>query len=136
MSDALLNEYFFDDTQEQTEASEAWKVIIADDDEEVHAVTRLTLEDFELDGKGLIFFSAYSAQDTIELIHEHPDTALLLLDVVMEGEKAGLEVVKHIREELSNPFVRIILRTGQPGRAPQRKVINEYDINDYKEKIE
>lgn len=60
----------------------------------------------------------------------------MLLDVVMEDEGAGLRLAKHIREVLGNKLVRIILRTGQPGQAPEYEVITAYDINDYKEKTE
>ena len=35
-----------------------------------------------------------------------------------------------------NRLVQIILRTGQPGQAPERDVIRQYDINDYKSKTE
>ncbi len=113
-----------------------WKVIIADDEPEVHAVTKLVLSDFQLGKRGLEFIDAYSAAETCERIQEHPDTALILLDVVMETERAGLDVVRFIRDKLANPFVRIVLRTGQPGQAPEREVIAEYDINDYKDKTE
>jgi response regulator RpfG family c-di-GMP phosphodiesterase len=61
---------------------------------------------------------------------------MMLLDVVMESEDAGLDFVHHVRETLKNRMTRIILRTGQPGQAPERKVILEYDINDYKTKTE
>ncbi len=114
----------------------AWKVIIADDEPEIHSVTRLVLDDFQFDNRRLQFLSAYSGSETCSLIRDNPDTALLLLDVVMESEHAGLDVVKYIRETLKNSFVRIILRTGQPGQAPERKVISTYDINDYKDKTE
>lgn len=113
-----------------------WKVLVVDDEEEVHAVTKLVLSDFFYDKKGLVFLHAYSGKEARELIAEHPDTAIIFLDVVMEKSDAGLAVVRHIREELKNSFVRIILRTGQPGQAPEEKVIIEYDINDYKEKTE
>lgn len=113
-----------------------WKVIIADDEEEVHAMTRMVLKKFEFDGKKLELLSAYSGKETIALMKEHSDVAILLLDVVMERDNSGLEVVKRIREELNNPFVRIILRTGQPGQAPEEDVIRHYDINDYKSKTE
>src|SRR6188472_1976595 len=62
--------------------------------------------------------------------------AVVLLDVVMESEGAGLELVEYIRNEIKNETVRIILRTGQPGQAPERRVIVDYDINDYKAKTE
>jgi len=113
-----------------------WKVIIADDEPEIHSVTRLVLGDFEFAGRKLKFLSAYTGAETCKLIEENPDTALLLLDVVMESESAGLRVVRYIRNELKNPFIRIILRTGQPGQAPEREIISTYDINDYKEKTD
>lgn len=115
---------------------EPWKVVIADDEPEIHSVTRLVLDGFEFDDRRLKFISTYSGADTCEFIRDNPDTALLLLDVVMETEDAGLKVVQYIREELDNPYVRIVLRTGQPGQAPERQVIATYDINDYKEKTE
>ena len=118
------------------ESAEKWKVMIVDDDEDVHELTDLILKDFSCDGLGLEFLHAYSGRDARHLIEHHPDTALILLDVVMETDNAGLQVVKHIRETLNNRMVRIILRTGQPGIAPEKEVIRDYDINDYKEKSE
>jgi len=122
--------------ERQRQAPGGWKVLIVDDEEEVHAVTRLVLKDFEYGGKGLEFLSAYSGDEAKRLIREHPDTAVMFLDVVMEANDAGLKVVEYVRKEVGNPFVRIILRTGQPGQAPEQRVIVEYDINDYKEKTE
>ncbi len=118
------------------EARHAWKIIIADDEEEVHAMTRLVLSDFDFEGRGVELLSAYSGRETLDLIRRHPDTAAILLDVVMEADDSGLQVVRQIRGPLANPFVRIILRTGQPGKAPETQVIAKYDINDYKEKTE
>ncbi len=113
-----------------------WKVVIADDEEEVHAVTRMVLDGFTFEKRGLELLGAYSGKETKALLQKHPDTALLLLDVVMEEDTTGLEVVRYIRDELNNRFVRIIMRTGQPGQAPERRVTMEYDINDYREKTE
>ncbi|MEI7027517.1 DUF3369 domain-containing protein [Paenibacillus sp. y28] len=115
---------------------ERWEVLIIDDEQQVHQVTKLVLGDFAFDGKKLAFYSAYSAAEGKALIAAHPNAALVLLDVVMEHDSAGLEVVQYIREELLNSAVRIILRTGQPGQAPEQSVIMNYDINDYKEKTE
>ncbi|GBC61711.1 hypothetical protein DENIS_2673 [Desulfonema ishimotonii] len=115
---------------------QAWKVIIADDEKEVHTVTEMVLSDYQFEGRTLMFLNTYSGEETRRLIEEHPDTAILLLDVVMESKDSGLEVVRYIRDHLENRFVRIILRTGQPGEAPENEVITKYDINDYKEKTE
>jgi response regulator RpfG family c-di-GMP phosphodiesterase len=113
-----------------------WKVIIVDDDRDVHEITKLALKDFRYVGEPLLFISAYSGEEARQLLAEHDDIAIVLLDVVMETDNAGLQLVKYIRDELGNPFIRIILRTGQPGQAPERQVVQDYDINDYKEKTE
>jgi CheY-like chemotaxis protein len=113
-----------------------WIVVIADDDESVHRVTELALTGFRFENRPLKFVHAYSALQTLTVLTEHPETAVLLLDVVMESESAGLTAVRDIRENLGNRLVRIVLRTGQPGSAPETDVIARYDINDYKEKSE
>lgn len=113
-----------------------WKVIVIDDDEAVHDGTRFALYDYQLNGQGLEIISAYSAAHGREVLRQHPDAAVVLLDVVMESDVAGLDLVSYIRNELKNETVRIILRTGQPGQAPERRVIIDYDINDYKAKTE
>ncbi len=117
-------------------ARATWPVLIVDDETAVHDVTRLALSDFSYAGKGLHLYHAYSGQQAKTLLNQQPEIALVLLDVVMEHEHAGLEVVDYIRNELHNPFTRIVLRTGQPGTVPERDVILNYDINDYKEKTE
>jgi response regulator RpfG family c-di-GMP phosphodiesterase len=113
-----------------------WKLLIVDDEKDVHSTTRLVLSDFTFEGAEIEFLSAYSAKEAEEYLIKNPDIAVILLDVVMETTHAGLELVHKIRNEMNNRAVRIILRTGQPGQAPERKVIVEYDINDYKHKAE
>lgn len=113
-----------------------WKLLIVDDEAVVHTVTLLALDDFQLGGRGLEFISAYSAAEARTILGEHDDIAVILLDVVMETDKAGLDLVHYIRRELKNKLVRIILRTGQPGQSPELDIITQYDINDYKEKTE
>jgi signal transduction histidine kinase len=113
-----------------------WKVAVIDDDPAVHDGTRYALYDYVLNGQKLDIVSAYSADEGRAILREHPDIAVVLLDVVMETDSAGLELVDFIRNELKNEMVRVILRTGQPGQAPERRVIVDYDINDYKAKTE
>ena len=113
-----------------------WKVLIVDDDEEVHSITKLALRNFTFDQRPLKFLHAYSGKEGIDVLSQNPDVAVCLLDVVMESEHAGLETANAIRSSLKNTFVRIVLRTGQPGQAPEETIIAEYDINDYKEKTE
>ena len=113
-----------------------WKIAVIDDDPAVHEGTRFALSDYSLNGRGLEIVSAHSAAEGIELMRQHDDIAAVLLDVIMESDSAGLDLVDYIRNELNNETVRIILRTGQPGQAPERRVIVDYDINDYKAKTE
>lgn len=113
-----------------------WKVLIVDDDEEVHAVTKLVLSNFEWDDTPLHFLSAYSAYEAEQLFLVHDDIAVALIDVVMETDDAGLRLIETIRNEIKNKATRIVLRTGQPGEAPERKIIREYEISDYKNKTE
>lgn len=131
---------FIDDSDEddviEESGSETWKVLIVDDDPEIHSVTQLALSDLVVLGRGLQYIHAYSGQEACELIEQHTDIVLVLLDVVMETDNAGLNVVKHIREVLERQDMRIVLRTGQPGYAPEESVIKDYDINDYKTKTE
>jgi CheY-like chemotaxis protein len=113
-----------------------WRVLVVDDDADVHAVTRLALRNVSFQGRGLELFSAYSAAEGLRLLGGTADIALVLLDVVMESEDAGLVLARRIREELGNHLVRVVLRTGQPGQAPEQRVIIDYDIHDYKAKTE
>ncbi len=113
-----------------------WKLLIVDDEEEVHVITRMVLEGMSFSGKGLAFLSAYSGREAADILRAEPDIAVILLDVVMESGQSGLDLVRFVREKLGNRLVRIILRTGQPGQAPERDVITRYDINDYKHKTE
>ena len=113
-----------------------WKVLVVDDEKDIHTITKMALKRFTLDGRGLAFLHAYSAEEGRQVLSREQDVALIFLDVVMETDDAGLNLAKWIREELKNQLIRIVLRTGQPGQAPEEQVIVEYDINDYKEKTE
>jgi response regulator RpfG family c-di-GMP phosphodiesterase len=131
--------FAFDDDEPQTAVSSMgppWKIMVVDDDEEVHSVSRMVLRDFMFQQRPVQLIMVNSAEEARRKIVEHADTAIILLDVVMESDNAGLDFVRYVREELLNRFVRIILRTGQPGHAPEQSVMIDYDINDYKEKTE
>ena len=124
------------DATAPVEQGPRWKIAVIDDEPAVHDGTRFALADYKLNGQGINIVSAYSAAEGRELMRANPDIAVVLLDVIMESDTAGLELVEFIRKDLKNDTVRIILRTGQPGQAPERRVIVDYDINDYKAKTE
>jgi len=114
----------------------ALKLLVVDDDSDVHTVTELLLRDLTFDGHRLHLLHAYSSAEAFAVLQNTPDIAILLLDVVMESDDAGLKLVQQIRETLHRKKIRIILRTGQPGYAPELTTIANFDINDYKTKTE
>ncbi len=115
---------------------EKWKLLIVDDDEQVHKVTRLSLADLVFEDGKLEFVSVYSGDEAKNYLSKHNDVAVVFLDVVMESDDAGLTVSKFIREDLGNHFTRVVLRTGQPGFAPIKDVMRDYDIDGYIAKTE
>ncbi|WP_028863116.1 HD domain-containing phosphohydrolase [Psychromonas aquimarina] len=126
-----------DDTEiELVVSTEHCNILIVDDEEDVHATTILTMKRFMFEGKSMRFFSAHSAQEAKQILDQDRRFSLILLDVVMETENAGLDLAKYIRQDLKNSFTRIILRTGQPGVAPEHSVIKDFDIDGYKSKTE
>ncbi|MBE4573151.1 phosphodiesterase [Vibrio navarrensis] len=113
-----------------------WKVLLVDDDQQMHQITRLALSGFHFQERSLELISAYSGVEARRILQEQQDIAVAFVDVVMETEHAGLELVRFIRETLENRLIRLVLRTGQAGQAPEDVVIKEYEIDDYKEKTE
>lgn len=114
----------------------SWKILIVDDDTDIHDITEMALRRLVYDNRPLSFINAYSSSEAIEQLKYHPDIAIALVDVVMEKDTSGLDLVKIIREEMGNSNIRIIVRTGNPGLAPEESVTLNYDINDYRGKTE
>lgn len=113
-----------------------WRLLVVDDEEDVHDVTRLALSDFKHSDRAIEFLHAHSGAEACKILETEDDIALILLDVIMETDHAGLDVAKYLRNELNNHKTRVVLRTGQPGQSPEREVITKYDVNDYKTKTE
>lgn len=141
MTNNELNQdkFLFADESEQLPAvftGEPWRVLIVDDDVEIHTITKLALSGVMCFDRPLSFTHAYSAQEALDVLRVDPDFAVVILDVVMESDDAGLKLVDNIRNSLGLDALRIILRTGQPGTAPEVDIIAKYDINDYKSKTD
>ena len=113
-----------------------YKILIVDDEPDVHQVTQLTLHGLQVKGREAQFLSATTGEEAVRLVQANPDVAVILLDVVMETNSAGLDACRTIRETLGNPFVRILLRTGFLGEAPERETIDTFDIDGYLPKAE
>jgi CheY-like chemotaxis protein len=117
-----------------------WPVLLVDDEPDVLAVSKLAMKNFDVYGLPLKIYAAASKADAIRLLKDNAEVACSLavafLDVVMENDKAGLELCDYMRNDTGNKLTQIFIRTGQPGLAPEREVIDKYDINGYFTKIE
>jgi len=113
-----------------------WRCLIVDDDEGVHQSMVFAMNGLVVEGGLIEWLHANSAREALDLLQREQDVALVVLDVVMEHEQAGLDLVKAIRNDLGLTDTRIILHTGQPGFAPEIAAIRDYDINDYRTKSE
>ena len=120
-----------DSAAEPSSSVDPWRVLIVDDDEDVHRATELALQDASIEGRPLTFLHAYSAAEALHIISADPTISTILLDVVMETPNAGLRLVQCLRKELQRSELRIILRTGQPGYAPEMETVRDFEINDY-----
>lgn len=121
-----------------------WNVLVVDDEPDVLAVTKLALRDVKVYGLPLKIHTARSKAEAIELLKgplalqgsTEPIVAVAFVDVVMENDHAGLELCKYIRDIAHGHSIQLYIRTGQPGIAPERTVIDDYDISGYFTKVE
>ena len=118
-------------------------VVLVDDEPDVHEITRLALRNFRIYGLPVRLLSASSKAEGIELLNslkvgraDISRASVAIIDVVMETDHAGLELCAYIREVMKNRSMQLYVRTGQPGVAPERSVIDQYDIQGYLAKSE
>ncbi len=109
-----------------------WKILVVDDEPDVHVVTRAVLRGCRFLDRPILLLEAGTAVRARALLDAHPDIAVAILDVVMETDDAGIGLIGTIRDDLKRRALRIVMRTGQPGLAPEREVIERYEISDYR----
>jgi len=117
-----------------------WNLLLVDDEPDVLSISKLVMRSFKVYGLPLHIYTAASKTEAIALLQNQPELAWSLtvafIDVVMETDQAGLELCHHLRAVTGNRLAQIYIRTGQPGVAPERQVIDDYDINGYFTKLE
>jgi EAL domain-containing protein (putative c-di-GMP-specific phosphodiesterase class I)/GGDEF domain-containing protein/CheY-like chemotaxis protein len=106
-------------------------VLTVDDDADFQRSLRLALGSFRYQGHLVDLITASSATQAARMLSQRPDVSVIVLDIVMETDDAGLRLVKSVREILGNAEVRIILVTGQPGVASMQASLDTLDISDY-----
>ena len=133
MDDSVV---FSDDETIGGSTHQAWRILTVDDDPDFQRATAFAISEMDILGRRVEITQAFSNREAAMLLAEQQDFALVLLDVVMETEDAGLRLVKTLREVIGNAEIRIVLLTGEPGMAPVQSVMRDYDINDYWSKSE
>lgn len=117
-----------------------WEILLVDDEPDVLSISKLAMRNFEVYDIPLKIYTAESKAEAIEILSEKPEMdpviSVAFIDVVMETDTAGLELCQHIREDMGNKLTQLFIRTGQPGIAPEREVIDRYDISGYFTKVE
>jgi CheY-like chemotaxis protein len=121
-----------------------WNVLVVDDEPDVLAMTKLALRRVEVFGLPVKLHTAASREEAVELLQTRlaskipgfSQAAVAFIDVVMETDTAGLELCRTMRQDMGNRSTQIFVRTGQAGLAPERAVIDGYDISGYLHKTE
>ncbi len=122
------------ETEDQGHQLPPWEVLVVDDEKDVHSVTKLALASWRYKGRKLSFTHATSGREAISILRKKNEYAVILLDVVMESELAGLEVAKFLRRRLNNDRTQIILRTGHPGTISEHEAAEHHGCNFYEPK--
>ncbi len=113
-----------------------WKILIVDDNLDIFNTTKQALSTKEVYGKKLEFIYASSKEEAINYFinFNDKDIAVALIDVMMEDNDSGLQLINYIRNTLKNNIIQLIIRTGHPGEFPMLNLYEQYDINNYIEK--
>ena len=131
------DEFIFSDEKEGVQEVEydQWIILVVDDDLDVHVATKLTLQNVVILGKTLKLIDVHSGHEAITLLKENRHIDLILLDMIMESQDAGLAVASWLRNESGchdKPI--IILRTGQPGLLKDAEILLNKNFNAVVEK--
>ena len=109
----------------------AWPVLLVDDDPAILALMSLVVGRETLDGVGVEILKASSAAEARRLLTARTDIAVAVIDVIMETESAGLDLVRWLAESPAHAATRRVLHTGQPGEGREEQVTRAADIHDY-----
>lgn len=118
------------------ESTGIWNVLVVDDEPDMLTITKMALDGFYFLGSTVFVHTAKDVASCKQVLESVPEIAVVFMDVVMEEDDTGFKLIHYIREVCGNKLTRIIIRTGQPGKAPLMEAVRKYDINDYKEKTE
>ncbi len=104
-------------------------VLIVDDEADIQLICRMNLKRLHYQGQTIQLATASSAAEAIAYMQTHPETWVILMDIVMESNHAGLDAIEVIRQY--NSTTQIVVHTGQAGLLSESEVIQRYAIEGY-----
>ncbi len=113
-----------------------WVILSVEDDPGYQQSLSLGLKGLIVNNAPIRLLTANSAAQAAKVIAENENISVILLDVVMEHDDAGLFLVNTIRNVIGNELVRIVLLTGQPGLAPRFDTMRDFDVDEYWNKVD
>ncbi|QCZ92546.1 EAL domain-containing protein [Salinimonas iocasae] len=137
----MSEDHLFEFVDEHVELSSEqhatpWTVLSVEDDPGYQQSLLNGLAALKVKDRPVECITANSATSAAAILAERSDIAVILLDVVMERDDAGLFLINTIRNVLGNNEVRIILLTGQPGMAPRLDTMRDFDVDEYWNKVD
>ncbi len=128
----MADEFFFGDKQKDAVRVEAetWKVLVLKAGNRTSGLMRKAMRGFSFEGRPLEILTACNAGQGREAFRKHPDIALVFLDSAMHENGAIFDLIGHIRQDLKNRRVRIVLRTGGFCGKTREALLERCEIDD------
>jgi diguanylate cyclase (GGDEF)-like protein len=114
----------------ESRAPQCWKLLVADEDECVHAAVQAALAGVELCGAPLQVLHARNIAEARRLLEREGEFAAALIRTCTDTAHEQCYLASLIRDELGMADLRIVLRVGA-GDVPDGARIRELDISDY-----
>lgn len=107
-----------------------------DGDSETHAVTAHALNRLVYRDRAVVIFESRSSSDARAVISVHPDIAVVIAGMALEGNSPALELIRWLRREKHNDQVQIILQTAGAVRESEELLAEEFELSDLQPKAE
>lgn len=112
--------------------NQVFNVLIVDDEPDIHAAIKMSIKHETVLGCPLNILSAHSKAEAMSLMKSFDgEISLIFLDVIMETENAGFELLAEIRQSNDFPQPQVAMVTGQAGLTSELDATRTYEINAY-----
>ncbi len=115
-------------------ATPSFSILVVDGTPTLLTLAEEALADLSVDGASVRLIGASSAAEARQALYDSPEIAVILLEPVLEQERAGLDLIAHIRNDLGNQRTRVVVCTAHPDSINEEEVISGADVSDYRAK--